>query len=333
MVRRTIASAVGLGALVAAGLAGQATATAAPTSASGVVERTAVSAAAQDRTESYWTPERMRRAQDADVLVRDAARRKAAAPERAVAKGEPTVVGGRAAAARPKQQADLDGGLYTGGGTVVRTTGKVFFTLGGSDYVCSGSSTQAANESLVQTAGHCLNEGPGDFATNFTFVPAYDRGAAPYGQFAATELLTTTQWADQGDLDYDVGYAVVGPSGGRTLADAVGAQGVGFNLARGAYTYAFGYPAAAPYDGEELAWCHGTVAQDTYGGSQDQGLVCDMTGGSSGGPWFSGYDEASGLGTLTSVNSFKYNLGPQSDRMFGPYLGSVVQAVYQQAQG
>lgn len=334
MIRRTIASAVGLGALVAAGLAGQASASAASSPGADPVERTAVSAAAQDRAERYWTPERMRRAQDGDVLVRDAARRKAAETSgRAVAQGAPTVVGGRASAARPKRQADFDGGLYPGGGTVVRTTGKVFFTLGGSDYVCSGSSTQAANESLVQTAGHCLNEGPGDFATNFTFVPGYDRGSAPYGQFAATELLTTTQWADQGDLDYDVGYAVVGPSGGRTLADAVGAQGVGFNLARGAYTYAFGYPAAAPYDGEELAWCHGTVTQDTYGGSQDQGLVCDMTGGSSGGPWFSGYDEATGLGTLTSVNSFKYNLGPQSDRMFGPYLGSVVQAVYQQAQG
>lgn len=334
MIRRSIASMAGLGALVAAGLAVPSAAGAAPDPTSAPVERTTVSAAAQERTETYWTPERMRRAQDADVLVRDAARREASdSSDLAVAKGAPTVVGGRTAAPRPKRQADFEGGLYTGGGAVVRTTGKVFFTLAGSDYVCSGSSTQAANESLVQTAGHCLNEGPGDFATNFTFVPAYDRGSAPYGQFAATELLTTTQWADQGDLDYDVGYAVVGPSGGRTLADAVGAQGVGFNLARGAYTYAFGYPAAAPYDGEELAWCHGTVAQDTYGGSQDQGLVCDMTGGSSGGPWFSGYDETTGLGTLTSVNSFKYNLGPQSDRMFGPYLGSVVQAVYQQAQG
>jgi hypothetical protein len=58
-----------------------------------------------------------------------------------------------------------------------------------------------------------------------------------------------------------------------------------------------------------------------------------MTGGSSGGPWLSGYDESTGLGTLTSVNSFTYNLGPDANKMFGPYLGSVVQAVYQEAQG
>ena len=48
--------------------------------------------------------------------------------------------------------------------------GKVFFTLAGTNYVCSGSSTVSANNGLVQTAGHCLNEGPGAFATNFTFV-------------------------------------------------------------------------------------------------------------------------------------------------------------------
>ena len=33
-----------------------------------------------------------------------------------------------------------------------------------------------------------------------------------------------------------------------------------------------------------------------------------MTGGSSGGPWFSGFSNLrAGTGTLTSVNSYKYN--------------------------
>ena len=57
------------------------------------------------------------------------------------------------------------------------------------------------------------------------------------------------------------------------------------------------------------------------------------TGGSSGGPWFINYDEATGLGTLNSLNSFKYStlglLG--GNRMFGPYFGSVVQALYSSA--
>ena len=40
--------------------------------------------------------------------------------------------------------------------------GKVFFTLGGVDYVCSANSVTSANGNTVSTAGHCLNEGPGE---------------------------------------------------------------------------------------------------------------------------------------------------------------------------
>jgi V8-like Glu-specific endopeptidase len=290
-----------------------------------------VGKAAQEKTKDYWTSTRMKKAKDGSLLVRE---RSEVSSSAKVAKGEPTVHQGTASKPKPKPipQA-FGGGLYTGGGAVVQTTGKVFFTLAGTDYVCSGSSTVAANKSLVQTAGHCLNEGPGGFASNFTFVPAYDDGSAPYGQFAAATLYTSSQFANQGDLDYDIGYAIVGTSGGSTLTDAVGAQGVGFNLARNATMYSFGYPAAPPYDGTSLAWCNGPVIADTYGGGSDQGMVCNMTGGSSGGPWFINYNEGSGIGTLNSLNSFKYNGGPVSDRMFGPYFGSVIQGVYNEAQG
>ena len=292
-----------------------------------------ISKAAQEKTKDYWTSSRMKNAKSGDLLLRD---RSEVTSDSTVARGEPTVVRGSAKpAAKPaaKKPGAFGGGYYTGGGKVVQTTGKVFFTLGGTNYVCSGSSTVAANKSLVQTAGHCLNEGPGAFATNFTFVPAYDDGAAPHGRFVAAELHTSSQWANQGDLNYDIGYAVVGTSGGSTLTGAVGAQGVGFNLARNATMYAFGYPAASPYDGSDIAWCHGPVANDTWGGSSTQGMVCNMTGGSSGGPWFINYNATSGIGTLNSLNSFKYNGGPLSNRMFGPYFGSVVQGVYNAAQG
>ena len=47
----------------------------------------------------------------------------------------------------------------------------MFFTLGGNDYVCSGTALLSGNKSVVWTAGHCVNEGPGEFATNWEFVP------------------------------------------------------------------------------------------------------------------------------------------------------------------
>jgi V8-like Glu-specific endopeptidase len=334
MFRRVIVAAAGVGVTIALALsAGSATASsgAAAEKPDPAVGKS-IGKEAQDKAKNYWTESRMENAEDGSLLIRD---RGEVASDGSVARGEPTVLKGTARRGKkPKPDPNaFGGGYYTGGGKVVQTTGKVFFTLGGSDYVCSGSSTVAANRSLVQTAGHCLNEGPGSFATNFTFVPGYDDGNAPYGEFAASNLWTSAEWAEQGNIDYDVGYAVVGTAGGSTLTDAVGAQGVGFNLARNATMFAFGYPQGPPYDGSDIAWCNGPVAADTYGGTSAQGMVCNMTGGSSGGPWFINYSESTGIGTLNSVNSFKYNGGPLADRMFGPYFGSVVQGVYNEAQG
>jgi len=292
------------------------------------IHQAATTKAEQDRIVAYWTTKRMREAVPGDALV--AGRDKSTATGK-VATGAPTRI-------KPQAKpggggAGFTGGYYTGGGQVITTTGKVFFTLGGVNYVCSGSSTASTNHDLVLTAGHCVNEGPGAYATNFAFVPQYDDGARPYGTFTAKTLVTTTQWQNSGDFNYDVGFAVMNPLNGVDLTDAVGSQGIGFNQARGQYMYSFGYPAATPYDGTDIAWCHGTVIQDTFGGSQDQGLNCNMTGGSSGGPWFVTYSTSAGSGTLNSVNSFKYTVGKFRGYMWGPYFGSVIQTLHSTAQG
>jgi V8-like Glu-specific endopeptidase len=209
----------------------------------------------------------------------------------------------------------------------VKTIGKVFFTLGGANYVCSGNSVSAKNKSTVSTAGHCINEGPGAFATNFVFVPAYENGAAPYGKWTATSLHAPTQWSSGGDMAYDTGFAVVGRnSSGQNLADVVGASGVAFNQARGLTYKSFGYPAASPFNGETLKSCTGTASNDPYNPQfNSQGIPCDMTGGSSGGPWFIG---TSSSGAQNSINSYGYD---RSAVMYGPYWGSVIQQAYTRA--
>lgn len=131
--------------------------------------------------------------------------------------------------------------------------GKVFFTLGGTNYVCSGTATTSINADVVTTAGHCLNEGPGAYATNFAFVPAYENGARPYGTWAAETLLTTTQWANSGDFNHDVGFAVMAEnSSGQSLTGVVSSYPIAFNLGYGLSFDAYGYPAATPYDGQTL---------------------------------------------------------------------------------
>jgi hypothetical protein len=282
--------------------------------------------AEHDRIATYWTQRRMRAAVPAEALVAG----RTPASSSTVAAGTPVVVSGRRPP--PGGGAGGTGELYSGGGEVAATTGKVFFTLAGVDYVCSGSATASTNESLVLTAGHCVNEGPGSYVSNWAFVPGYDNGARPYGTFTASSLVTTSEFASTGDLNYDVAFAVVSPLGGVSLTDTVVGQGIAFNQPRSLPTYAFGYPATTPYDGSRLVWCWGTAVPDPTKGSTDQGLACDMTGGSSGGPWFIGFDSSTGIGVLNSLNSFKYRGGKVKTSMFGPYFGSVAQALYDTAQ-
>ena len=309
-------------ALVSCGLLAAPTAAlAAPPSAPPGVDQRVVPAAERAAVRDYWTADRMRAAVPADRLLDDNA-----ASSGTVETGVPITYGAGGASADPHA-----GGKTTStkgkpsSSSAVRETpvshiGKVFFTLDGVDYVCSGNVVSAANKSVVATAGHCLNEGPGDFATRWTFVPGYENGAAPYGQWTATELTAPTQWTQQGDITYDTGFATVGTLGGQTIEAAVGAAPVAFNQARGLTYKAYGYPAASPFDGQTLWSCQGTAVDDPYGQTQSQGIPCNMTGGSSGGPWFLGN------GAQNSVNSFGYR--GVRNTMFGPYYGSVAQSAY-----
>ena len=324
--------AAGLGVVIAATLG-----LSAPATAADRTDVVVVSAAQQDAAARYWTADRMRAAKPADELLRetvhrvtDVVRRGAVqvlAPRTAAGGGLGGLLeglfggsGGRAA-----------GGLYAGGGAVVRTTGRLFFTLGGASYTCSGSSVRAKNENLVQTAGHCVNQGPGAYAKNVIFVPAYKDGKAPYGRWSATRIATTTQWRTAGDLTYDVGYVKVKPKK-KSLADTVGAQGIGFNLPRGGTVDVFGYPAERQYDGSRLATCRGQQVQDRRG-SGDQGVVCNLSGGTSGGPWLAKFSASKGVGVITSVSSFRYvTLLSESRELYGPYFGSVAQRLYASMQ-
>ncbi|MEZ2389900.1 serine protease [bacterium RCC_150] len=286
-------------------------------------------------TSDYWTPERMKNAVSGDVLVGKALFRNLAsiaslgvhvAPEQ----GGLVSIGGR------KPNAATSGATSPAvdrkaspAARPLANVGKVFFTLGGVNYVCSGNSVTSENQNTVSTAGHCVNEGPGVFATNFTFVPAYSDGAAPYGKWTAKALYTTPQWSSKGEIQYDTGFAVVNTRNGQNLADVVGASGVQFNAARGLAYRSFGYPAASPFDGESLKSCSGAATNDPYNPQfNTQGIPCNMTGGSSGGPWFIGTD---GTGYQNSVNSYGY--GGNTGKMYGPYWGSAIQSAYQTASG
>ncbi|GAA1487347.1 trypsin-like serine peptidase [Brachybacterium sacelli] len=289
----------------------------------GDLERTTLSSGAQEGAVEYWTAERMESATPADELIADQA-----APDGQVAASATESIPAVGADSEVRTAQRSASGAVDAAQPAAGTDhiGKVFFTVEGVDYVCSGNAVASSNGSTVSTAGHCVHEA-GTWADNWVFAPGYAQGSTPYGLWGASDLYATDQWVATEDMNYDVAFAIVEPeSGAATLTEAVGGSGIEFNTERGALYTSYGYPAGAPFDGESLEQCQGQGVDDTIGGTDDQGIDCDMTGGSSGGPWFAG-DGPSGM--QVSVNSFGYSSQPNV--MYGPYLGDVAQEIYEAA--
>lgn len=298
----------------------------APASASGpsAAER---ARAEHDRIVSFWTPARVARAVPRDFVYDPASK---------TFKPRATTTGGT-----------TTGTSWLGGGEVLKATGKVLFALGTSYYVCSASVADdtVSDRSIILTAAHCAyDEATKRFATNWLFVPDYDSAAVNLttsGSFCATtslgcwtarSLVVHRGFADAGSFNeqatvHDFAFAVVGAGGksGTAQLDAtVGGHPINFGtVANGADTYLFGYPASGKYKGKDLVYCRGPLGTDSLNKNLTYRVGCNMTSGSSGGPWLTPF--SGGSGTLMSVNSYGYN---GITAMHGPKLNAKTQALY-----
>lgn len=284
-------------------------------------------AAGPDATLRYWTVERMRRA----LSPPRPRPMRGHAPADAGPTGTPVTIPGSAPLPQSARRGvETPGAPWTSRGAVRATTGKVFFTIDGADYVCSAGTVSSTSHDLVVTAGHCAQDATGTWARNWIYVPGYDAGRRPYGAFAARHMFVPSPWSAHADQNYDVALVALSPSAGRHVADVVGAQGIAFDQPRGSLVYGFGYPAGGRYDGERLTYCSGRTHPDSHKITKDEGLRCDMTEGSSGGPWLTRFDAGTGTGVVTSVSSFKYADDPAT--MYGPYFGNPVHRMYDRAE-
>lgn len=273
---------------------------------------------------SYWTAERL-----ANAKSRDFERTTGGALQPKAKPAKPPSGGGA-----------VKGASWTQGGPVVQRTGKVVFTMDGSDWICSGSAVADSRNgySLVLTAAHCAyDEVNRAFATNWTYIPSFDTAPtytcadSTYGCWTASGLVVHSGYATAGGFNtqatvHDFAIAIVGPGGknGTTQLDSLGSYGIAYPaISTGGSVHAFGYPAAGKYHGNDLTYCAGATFNDPNNGNLTWGLACNMTGGSSGGPWLANFTQA-GAGTLTSLNSYGY--GGQA-YMYGPKFNSNTQGV------
>lgn len=263
----------------------------------------------------HWTMDSMRNATDAD-------QQEGNVPDLTQGSG----VSGQGQAGQ--QQGQLPRNQETAGPPLA-TVGKVFFTdPSGRSFVCSGTAVESLNHSVVDTAGHCLWNG--DWVQNLIFCPLYDNGDRPYGCWAARDLEVPSDWihARPNDYHHDLGMAIVAPTSEGDLTDVVGGAGWAYNQPVNQTFSAYGYPAASPHDGQTRKSCEnrsGTTWK--HGGGIVISIPCDMTGGSSGGPWFI---QISGNWYLNGHNDFISSIQP--GHMFSPYYDDTWYALYDKAQ-
>ncbi|MEU4270583.1 hypothetical protein [Streptomyces sp. NPDC026092] len=225
--------------------------------------------------------------------------------------------------------------------------GKIFFDSPQGSMVCSGTIVKdprrPGKSNMVWTAGHCVHAGQrGGWYRNITFVPAYNdlgkspaalRNAkphevAPYGQYWADWAVTSGEWINKGGSNgawpYDYAVLHVKPQQGKkSLEETVGvALPIDFSApahAKAGYMGAWGYPAAAPYNGLIMHKCVDRPTRLTTAPATPTmyRIGCTMTGGSSGGGWIR--TMPNGKPALVSNTS----IGPAGGNgwLAGPQLG------------
>jgi len=178
-----------------------------------------------------------------------------------------------------------------------RASGKLFFNIGTSTYVCSAS---LIKRGVVVTAAHCAaNYGARQFYTNWRFVPGYRNGTAPYNTWTVRSATVLTSYY-QG-TDGCAVYGVVCPNDVAVLTlntissaypgTSTGYYGYGWNgfgFAGGINSITqIGYPVcldngAYMERNDSFGVVSGPNSNNTVIGS----LMC---GGSSGGPWLANF--------------------------------------------
>ena len=263
---------------------------------------------------SHWTPNAMQHASTADV-----------SPNSTFSLTQESVDMTAGKAARQKGQLPNSKDISY----PLSTVGKVFFTNNaGQAFVCSGTAVVSQNHSVVDTAGHCLYW-QGDWVQNMIFCPLYDNGNIPYGCWAARDLEVPADWINPkpNDHHHDFGMAIVSPNSQGNLTDVVGGAGWAYNHPLKQSFSAYGYPAGYPFDGQTRQSCEGSSLSWQHGDGMVISIPCDMTGGSSGGPWFI---RINGNWYLNGHNDFVSSL--QYGHMFSPYYDSTWYDLYSKAQ-
>lgn len=180
----------------------------------------------------------------------------------------------------------------------------------------------------ILTAGHCLYDArAGGCAAHVQFLPQYRQGVS-LGVWTITRQTALREFVQKDDLRYDLAAAILD----RDLGHLTGIAGYRVNpiMPQGTELIGLGYPARPqdrfPFDGEHLWQSQGRLVSDPAPGTTRErtlGATNDLSGGSSGGPWFAADSPGVALGLNSHIHTD--NAGNPIDwprQMRSPYFGA-----------
>jgi len=238
---------------------------------------------------------------------------------------------------------------YTSGGDIQDAAGRIYFEMPSNDrrtrwtgYVCSGTVVRdsTTGRSIVQTAAHCVyDDAHKAFARNALFIPdqADTSGSGtdlncsndPFGCWTPTFGVVDVNWTTRtfpDNVTWDYAYYVVNDASGHSGAG--GGSGAVLDSTVPSIPISFAVPKfdvanSSSDNTTALGYSYDVDPQFMYCAEDMQQLDqanwwlgnCDLSGGSSGGPWMQPF--SGGTGSLISVNSWGYTSSPG---MAGPKL-------------
>jgi V8-like Glu-specific endopeptidase len=209
------------------------------------------------------------------------------------------------------------GGVAAVGALFTESNGKL------GSHFCTASVVGSTAGDLAVTAAHCVS---GQTAA-MVFVPGYSDGKTPYGVWPVTKVYTDSAWKTSQNPDDDVAFLRLSDApDGASIEDVTGAETLGTEAPAGQTVQVIGYP-----DGAALpVRCSGQVK--SFSATQFEFDCGGYTTGTSGGPFLTGVDAATGQGTVIGVIGGYQQGGDTPQVSYAAIFGPAVSQLYATAE-
>ena len=190
-------------------------------------------------------------------------------------------------------------------------------------HFCTASVVDSPAGDLVITAAHCVT----GISGTIEFVPGYDRGGRPYGIWTVTKVYVDQAWKTSSSDDDDFALLRVRQPGSSVpVEDVTGAERLATGTPVGRrLVQVIGYPNAT----NQPVTCQNWLRQPMAGQLE---FDCDgYTNGTSGGPFLTEVDHATGQGLVIGVIGGYQQGGNTPQVSYSAVLGANAAALYQQA--